>query len=51
MAEKLIEIDGDNSGPYVFLSNTYDEQGSWGDVKRVRKAMKQLALLNNRVVV
>ncbi|GJX44351.1 pentatricopeptide repeat-containing protein [Tanacetum coccineum] len=41
VAEKLIEIDSNNSGPYVLLSNMYAEQGSWGDVKRVRKVMKQ----------
>ena len=43
MAEKLIEIGGDNSGPYVFLSNMYAGQGSWGDVKGFRKAMKQVS--------
>ncbi|XP_071738476.1 pentatricopeptide repeat-containing protein At2g13600-like [Rutidosis leptorrhynchoides] len=41
VAEKLIEIDGDNSGPYVLLSNMYAEMGKWKDVKRVRKLMKQ----------
>ncbi|MFS7976982.1 putative tetratricopeptide-like helical domain superfamily [Helianthus anomalus] len=41
VAEKLIEIDGNNSGPYVLLSNMYAEMGNWGEVKRVRKLMKQ----------
>ena len=47
MAEKHIEIHGDNSGPYVFLSNMYAEQGRWGDFKRVRNAMKQLGLVKH----
>nr|XP_043610590.1 pentatricopeptide repeat-containing protein At2g13600 [Erigeron canadensis] len=40
VAEKLIEIDGNKSGPYVLLSNMYAEIGNWGDVKRIRKLMK-----------
>ncbi|KAJ9545275.1 hypothetical protein OSB04_024982 [Centaurea solstitialis] len=41
VAEKVMEIDPENSGPYVLLSNMYAERGNWGDVKRVRKIMKQ----------
>ncbi|KVH88124.1 pentatricopeptide repeat-containing protein At2g13600 [Cynara cardunculus var. scolymus] len=41
VAEKLMKIDPKNSGPYVLLSNMYAEKGNWGDVKRVRKIMKQ----------
>ncbi|KAL7585660.1 hypothetical protein Lser_V15G42744 [Lactuca serriola] len=41
VAEKLMEIDGKNSGVYVLLSNMYAERGNWGDVKRVRKVMKE----------
>ena len=40
-AEKLLEIDPWNSGPYVLLSNMYAELGRWGDVVRVRKLMRQ----------
>ncbi|KAL0343198.1 UNVERIFIED_CONTAM: Pentatricopeptide repeat-containing protein [Sesamum angustifolium] len=40
VAEKLIEIDPENSGPYVLLSNMYAELGRWRDVTRVRKLMK-----------
>ncbi|OMO69217.1 hypothetical protein COLO4_29207 [Corchorus olitorius] len=32
VAEKLLEIDPSNSGPYVLLSNMYAELGRWGDV-------------------
>ncbi|KAL0378233.1 UNVERIFIED_CONTAM: Pentatricopeptide repeat-containing protein [Sesamum radiatum] len=41
VAGKLIEIDPENSGPYVLLSNMYAELGRWRDVTRVRKLMKQ----------
>ncbi|XP_042051189.1 pentatricopeptide repeat-containing protein At2g13600-like isoform X1 [Salvia splendens] len=40
VAEKLIEIDPQNSGPYVLLSNMYAEVGKWRDVTRVRKLMR-----------
>ncbi|KAK9073083.1 hypothetical protein SSX86_007405 [Deinandra increscens subsp. villosa] len=45
VAEKLIEIDAENSGPYVLLSNMYAEMGNWGEVKRVRKLMKQRGVI------
>uniref|UniRef100_A0A5B7C1U0 Pentatricopeptide repeat-containing protein n=1 Tax=Davidia involucrata TaxID=16924 RepID=A0A5B7C1U0_DAVIN len=41
VAEKLLEIDPKSSGPYVLLSNMYAELGSWRDVTRVRKLMRQ----------
>lgn len=41
VAEKLMEIDPGNSGPYVLLSNMYAEVGRWRDVTRVRKLMKR----------
>ncbi|XP_016456148.2 pentatricopeptide repeat-containing protein At2g13600-like [Nicotiana tabacum] len=41
VAEKLLEIDPTNSGPYVLLSNMYAEQGKWQDVKMVRKLMRE----------
>ncbi|XP_057770050.1 pentatricopeptide repeat-containing protein At2g13600 [Salvia miltiorrhiza] len=41
VAEKLIEIDPQNSGPYVLLSNMYAEVGRWRDVTRVRKLMRR----------
>uniref|UniRef100_A0A0E0P9G0 DSP-PTPase phosphatase fused to NAD+ Kinase domain-containing protein n=1 Tax=Oryza rufipogon TaxID=4529 RepID=A0A0E0P9G0_ORYRU len=39
-AGKLFELDPDNSGPYVLLSNMYAELGKWADVFRVRRSMK-----------
>ncbi|KAK6125577.1 hypothetical protein DH2020_040679 [Rehmannia glutinosa] len=41
VAEKLLEIDPENSGPYVLLSNMYAELGRWRDVTRIRKLMRQ----------
>ncbi|KAK9293075.1 hypothetical protein L1049_021059 [Liquidambar formosana] len=45
VAEKLLEIDPRNSGPYVLLSNMYAELGRWGDVMRVRKLMRQRGVI------
>ncbi|CAA7013296.1 unnamed protein product [Microthlaspi erraticum] len=41
VAEKLLEVEASNSGPYVLLSNMYAELGQWGDVMNVRKAMRK----------
>ncbi|KAH6791376.1 Pentatricopeptide repeat superfamily protein [Perilla frutescens var. frutescens] len=41
VAQKLMEIDPKNSGPYVLLSNMYAEIGKWRDVTRVRKLMRR----------
>ncbi|KAM1556126.1 hypothetical protein ACFX15_039202 [Malus domestica] len=41
VAEKLLDIEPRNSGPYVLLSNMYAELGRWADVIRVRKLMRQ----------
>ncbi|KAL7141965.1 hypothetical protein ABFS83_08G090000 [Erythranthe nasuta] len=41
VADKLLEIDPENSGPYVLLSNMYAELGRWRDVTRVRKLMRK----------
>ncbi|XP_010526990.1 PREDICTED: pentatricopeptide repeat-containing protein At2g13600 isoform X2 [Tarenaya hassleriana] len=44
-AEKHLEIDPSNSGPYVLLSNMYAELGRWGDVMRVRKLMRKQGVI------
>ncbi|KAL9229642.1 hypothetical protein vseg_005089 [Gypsophila vaccaria] len=41
VAERLLEIDPTNSGPYVLLSNMYAELGRWKDVTGVRKLMME----------
>ncbi|XP_075498390.1 pentatricopeptide repeat-containing protein At2g13600 [Primulina tabacum] len=41
VAKKLLEIDPENSAPYVVLANMYAELGRWRDATRVRKLMKQ----------
>ncbi|XP_022727273.1 pentatricopeptide repeat-containing protein At2g13600 [Durio zibethinus] len=45
VAEKLLEIDPSNSGPYVLLSNMYAELGRWGDVVRIRKLMRKRGVI------
>lgn len=45
VAEKLLDIDPMNSGPYVLLANMYAELGRWGDVFRVRKQMRQAGVI------
>ncbi|KAL5555437.1 hypothetical protein UlMin_037673 [Ulmus minor] len=44
-AEKLLEMDPTNSGPYVLLSNMYAELGRWGEVVKVRKLMRQRGVI------
>ncbi|KAL1225208.1 Pentatricopeptide repeat-containing protein [Cardamine amara subsp. amara] len=39
-AKKLIEIEPENSGTYILLSNIYASQGRWADVSELRKVMK-----------
>ncbi|CAH8385184.1 unnamed protein product [Eruca vesicaria subsp. sativa] len=41
VAEKLLEVESSNSGPYVLLSNMYAENGQWEDVMNVRKSMRK----------
>lgn len=41
VAEKLLEVETSNSGPYVLLSNMYAENGQWEDVMNVRKSMRK----------
>ncbi|CAN4114876.1 unnamed protein product [Withania somnifera] len=39
--EKVMELGGDSSGPYIMLSNIYAEAGMWGEVRRVRGLMRE----------
>eukprot|EP01018_Ginkgo_biloba_P007201 Gb_03579 [translate_table: standard] len=39
-AERLLELDPQNSATYVLLSNIYAEAGRWEDVAKVRTMMK-----------
>lgn len=39
VANRLIELEPGDVGPYVLLSNIYAEQGRWVDVENVRKMM------------
>lgn len=43
-AWKLLQLEPDNSGFYVVLSNLYAEMGRWSDVEKVRIMMKDRGL-------
>ncbi|CAL9111869.1 unnamed protein product [Musa textilis] len=41
VAQKLLDIEPENSGNFVILSNIYAAAGRWQDVARVRELMKE----------
>ncbi|XP_047323486.1 pentatricopeptide repeat-containing protein At1g14470 [Impatiens glandulifera] len=43
-AEKLFELDPEDSGNYVLLSNIFASQGRWDDVERIRNRMREKGL-------
>lgn len=43
-ANKLFELEPQNSGNYILLSNLYASRGRWEDVDRVREQMKKVGL-------
>lgn len=43
-ANRLFELEPENSGNYVLLSNIYASSGKWEDVERVRAVMKKVGL-------
>ncbi|RDY09440.1 Pentatricopeptide repeat-containing protein, partial [Mucuna pruriens] len=43
----LFELEPDNIGNYLLLSNTYASAGRWDDVSRVRKLMREKNLKKN----
>ncbi|CAN1243807.1 Pentatricopeptide repeat-containing protein At3g09040, mitochondrial [Linum perenne] len=43
-AEKLIQLDPQNSSPYVLLSNIHAASGNWEEVKTLRRSMKEKGL-------
>ncbi|KAF5734266.1 pentatricopeptide repeat-containing protein [Tripterygium wilfordii] len=44
VAKRLIDLEPNDSGPYVMLSNIYAANGKWDDVENVRKIMKEKEL-------
>ncbi|MBA0585508.1 pentatricopeptide repeat-containing protein At3g09040, mitochondrial [Gossypium raimondii] len=40
-AEKLIELEPENSSPYVLLSNIYAATGNWDEVNALRRKMRE----------
>ncbi|XP_057825107.2 pentatricopeptide repeat-containing protein At3g12770 isoform X1 [Cryptomeria japonica] len=47
VAERLFEIEPENEGNYVLLSNIYAAAGRWDGVQRVRKMMKEKGIRKN----
>ncbi|XAR59457.1 hypothetical protein NMG60_11015299 [Bertholletia excelsa] len=43
-AWKLIELDPDNGGSYILLSNIYAQMGRWSDVVKIRRLMRERRL-------
>ncbi|KDP23356.1 hypothetical protein JCGZ_23189 [Jatropha curcas] len=39
-AKKLLELEPENAGPHILLSNIYASQGRWGNVAATRKSMR-----------
>ncbi|CAK9141402.1 unnamed protein product [Ilex paraguariensis] len=46
-AEKLIELEPQNSSPYVLLSNIYAASSNWDGVNFVRRAMKEKGVIKS----
>lgn len=44
VAERLIELEPHDVGPYILLSNIYAAEGKWDDVEHVRLMMKEKGL-------
>ncbi|XP_020107339.1 pentatricopeptide repeat-containing protein At4g02750-like [Ananas comosus] len=44
VAERLFEMEPDNSGNYVLLSNIFSSLGMWDEVEEVRKLMRRRAV-------
>ncbi|KGN44916.1 pentatricopeptide repeat-containing protein At5g56310 [Cucumis sativus] len=43
-ARRLVEMEPENGGYYVVLSNIYAEMGKWSEVEKVREIMKERGL-------
>lgn len=45
VGQRLLEMEPENAGNYVILSNLYASAGRWEDVKTVRELMKEKAVI------
>ncbi|XP_068649934.1 pentatricopeptide repeat-containing protein At4g14820 [Aristolochia californica] len=47
-AKKLLHVDPHHDGAHVLLSNIYAKAGRWGDVKEVRRLMKNMGITKEK---
>ncbi|KAG9451979.1 hypothetical protein H6P81_004883 [Aristolochia fimbriata] len=47
-AKKLLRVDPHHDGAHVLLSNIYAKAGRWGDVKEVRRSMKNRGIAKEK---
>ncbi|XP_030529344.1 pentatricopeptide repeat-containing protein At1g56690, mitochondrial-like [Rhodamnia argentea] len=45
--KKLLELEPENAGPYILLSNLYASKGKWTDVADLRRKMRSMSVIKS----